>query len=238
VAVLLAAALFEGFAFVTTQVRSLRAHSPWQDDPYDAVVSFTVFFVPLLCALCVVRVQLFRRAQPVGVQRVRDVLRACWVVLAMAGATYAVDWLSVGLGADRSTWTAATPVLIGLLAAATAVLLGSAAALSAASRQPGLSAPGGTRQPVDWAGDVVAVADLWSLRLGPIGEAAAPVRTWLRAGVLQGRWGVRRHPVLWAAAAALAFGLLLALTAAREEGLSPVLPLFAGVGACGCSRSC
>lgn len=37
------AVLFTAFAVATRQVRALRAHSPWQDDPYDVVVSAPQF---------------------------------------------------------------------------------------------------------------------------------------------------------------------------------------------------
>ena len=42
------AVVFEVFAYVSTEVPSVRAQSPWGNDPYDAVVSFTKFFVPML----------------------------------------------------------------------------------------------------------------------------------------------------------------------------------------------
>ena len=53
--------VFTAFAVVTTQVKTVRAGSPWQDDPYDGVVSFTVFLVPALAFLIAVRVGLSRR---------------------------------------------------------------------------------------------------------------------------------------------------------------------------------
>ena len=232
-AVLFAAALFETFAVVTTQVRPLRAHSPWQNDPYDTVVSFTVFFVPLVCGLCLVRVQLFRRGLPLEIFRVRDLLRACAVVLGLIGITLVTDWTGVVLRADRATWTRATLLLAGMLAVTSCAAAAAGIALSWASRQPSLAGRDVPRSSVDWAGDLVAVADRLTRRLGPLGPAAGQVSRWLRTGVLDGRWGARRHPLWWAGGAAVAFGSLLAVAAAREEGFSPVLPLFLSVGACG-----
>jgi hypothetical protein len=232
-AVLLAAASFVCFAIITTQVKSLRVHSPWQDDPYDAVVSFTMFFVPLLCGLCLVRVQLFRRQLPLAIQRVRDLLRASWLVFALIGATLAVDWTSVGLQADHPLWTTATSGLIAMLGATSAVWLISGVALRIASRQRELAVGGLPRSSVDLAGDVVAVVDQWTHSLGPLGRLAAPVNRWLGAGMLDGRSGVRRHPLVWAAGIALGFGLFLAAGAASEGGPAPLLALFTGVGACG-----
>ena len=232
-AVLVAAVLFDCFAVVTTQVRPLRAHSPWQDDPYDAVVSFTMFFVPLVCGLCVVRVQLFRRGLPLAVDRARDLLRASGVVLGLIGITLLTDWTSVVLRADRSSWTAATLVLIGMLGLATCVAVGAGVVLYLASRERSLTGRDVQRSSLDWAGDVVAVADQLGARLGPLGPAAGALNRWLGTGVLDGRLGVRRHPLWWAGGAALAFGVLLAAGAAREEGFSPALLLFVGVGSCG-----
>jgi hypothetical protein len=61
---LAAAIAFTAFAFLTTQARGLRAHSPWQDDPYDVVVSFTQFVVPAIALGVAVRMQRFRRDLP------------------------------------------------------------------------------------------------------------------------------------------------------------------------------
>ena len=44
---------FTVFAALTTQDRAVRAHSPWQDDPYDALVSFTQLLVPVMVAAAV-----------------------------------------------------------------------------------------------------------------------------------------------------------------------------------------
>ena len=232
-AVLLAAAVFECFATVTTQVKSLRAHSPWQNDPYDAVVTFTMFFVPLICGLCLVRVQLFRRQMPLAIQRVRDLLRATRMVLALIVVTLAADWTSVVLQADRSTWTMPTLLAIGMLGLTSAVAVGAGIALHFVPRQRSLTGRDMPTPSLDWAGDMVAVADQWSLQSGPFSRIGAPVSRWLRTGLLDGGWGVRRHPLMWANSMAVAFGTQLAASAAVEDGLSPVLLLFVAVGACG-----
>lgn len=56
--------MFTVFAYVTTQMRSVRSGSPWQDDPYDTVVTFTMFFVPFLVLLMTLRLPLCRRGEP------------------------------------------------------------------------------------------------------------------------------------------------------------------------------
>lgn len=44
---LLAAAVFLVFTG-TKQIKAVYFHAPWSDDPYDTVLSFTMFFVPLV----------------------------------------------------------------------------------------------------------------------------------------------------------------------------------------------
>jgi hypothetical protein len=112
--------VFTAFAVVTTQVKAVRAGSPWQDDPYDGVVSFTVFLVPALAFLIAVRVALTRNRSG------EPVHRASLVAGALVGATAVTDWIAVALRADRPLWNGWTPWLIGaltLVTAATAVTL-------------------------------------------------------------------------------------------------------------------
>jgi hypothetical protein len=45
------AGAFTAFAWVTTQDKSVRAGSPWQNDPYDGMLPFAEFLVPALAVL-------------------------------------------------------------------------------------------------------------------------------------------------------------------------------------------
>lgn len=60
----MASTAFTLFAWLTTQAKTIRAGSPWQDDPYDGVVSFTQFLVPALTAMIAARALLLRAAAP------------------------------------------------------------------------------------------------------------------------------------------------------------------------------
>lgn len=40
---------------ISTQLRSVRAQGPWEVDPYDAVASFAMMFVPIVAVLTWVR---------------------------------------------------------------------------------------------------------------------------------------------------------------------------------------
>ena len=44
------------FVFTATkEVKPIYDHAPWLNDPYDTVISFTMFFVPLVAACLLVR---------------------------------------------------------------------------------------------------------------------------------------------------------------------------------------
>src|SRR5690349_5461513 len=107
--------VFTAFAVVTTQVKTVRAGSPWQDDPYDGVVSFTVFLVPALAFLIAARVALTRN------RLMEPVYRASLVAGALVAATAVTDWVAVALRADSPLWNGWTPWLIGALGAVTVV---------------------------------------------------------------------------------------------------------------------
>ena len=112
VASVLNAVVFTVFAYVTTQVKAVRHGSPWQDDPYDTVVTFTMFFVPIVTALIVPRMLLCRRNQSVPLHRAAQLLRASVVSALLVTATFATDWAAVIARADRSLWGSGTPWLI------------------------------------------------------------------------------------------------------------------------------
>jgi hypothetical protein len=45
-----AALIAEALTVFSTQIHAVRMDSPWQDDPYNVVLSVTVFAVPALAA--------------------------------------------------------------------------------------------------------------------------------------------------------------------------------------------
>jgi hypothetical protein len=69
-----AAGLFEVLTLVATQDKTVRAASPWQDDPYDALVSLTQFAVPILALVIALRLLAWRA--PGGPDRERRGARA------------------------------------------------------------------------------------------------------------------------------------------------------------------
>ena len=225
---LLAAGLFVAFAYAAKDIGPLADHAPWQDDPYDAVVSFAIFFVPLAAALAALRALLCRRASPLPLARVVGVTRSCRVVLAAVSVTLATEWVSVGLRADASAWNATTGLLVLALSGTTMVACRSILMLHRAVRGIPSAASGATGP--DALADAFTLAEDGSGHLGPL---QPPVRVMLRW--LEGRAApaVRGHPVGVAAAFSACFGMVVASGAAIEEGVGPLLLLFFVVGTCG-----
>jgi len=79
----------------------------------------------------------------------------------------------------------------------------------------------------------MAVVVQASTHAGPLKEMASRITRWFQRTAVDGRLGLRCHPLLWAATASFAFGALLTAGAAQEEGFSPVLIVFLIVGTCG-----
>ncbi|MGW3248297.1 hypothetical protein [Streptomyces sp. NPDC001070] len=142
---------FTAFAVVTTQDKGIRATSPWQNDPYDGVVSFTAFLVPFMAGLVAVRALRWRDSRG-QLSRRRQLLRAAFTALVMIAATALTDWLAVAVRADRHAWTGTTGWLIGALAAQTCLTAASLAAVQRALRLlPAATAPDDQN---DWLDDL------------------------------------------------------------------------------------
>jgi hypothetical protein len=150
------AVVFTVFAFVTTQVKVVRAVSPWQDDPYDAVVTFTLFFVPGLSVVTALRTLLCRRAQPLPVYRIEQILRAGVLVLALIEITVLSDWIALVLRADRQLWSDRTPLLVLALAIVTVL----AATSHVLARRTRTMTPRQRLDDGDWLDDVIVGVDV------------------------------------------------------------------------------
>lgn len=208
-------AAFTVFAAVTTQDRAVRAHSPWQDDPYDALVSFTQLLVPVMVAAGVARAQLCRRLEPLPAARLDGLVRAARLVVLLVAATAGVDVVAVALGTHREAWT---PVTAAISLAAGA-LVGAAGVVWLRLRA--VDVPGGRGAGPDWAADAGALLRAWATSPSPL---RAPLRRAARVvDRLVDGW-VRPRPVTAAAALALAAGgLESAVIGWREKGFGALL---------------
>lgn len=209
------AVLFTAFAVATTQLRALRAHSPWQDDPYDVVVSFTQLLVPALAAALVVRIINRRPCAAPG-----DLLRGGWALVGMVAATAATDWVAVALRVHEDAWGGTGRLLIAALALVTLVTVVVAAAMWWTTRRAGERAHG-PADPAgpDWVEDVVAGVGGLVGRCGVPGRAAARGLDWVRRVVVGGRHGLRRHRLATAVLASVAVSAWFTLAEALGDGL-------------------
>src|SRR6476469_3123576 len=91
-------AAFTLFAAITTQDPAVRAHSPWQDDPYDALVSLTALLVPVMLLAGLARTRLCRRSEPLPAARLDGLVRAARLVVLLVAATVGVDVVAALLG--------------------------------------------------------------------------------------------------------------------------------------------
>jgi hypothetical protein len=236
---------FLGFVLVGKEIGPVYARVPWADDPYDAIVSFAMFFLPLLAGLALVRVVLCRVDEPLPVTRITGLLRASNLMLCVVLVTGASDWTSVALREHAADWDLATGIMVGLLAVGTVAAARATVDLRRASRElprrvrdaggpDCVAEPGDARAAMadepDWLADALALSGRWSAKLGPLAPSAGRV---LRALDRIGTPIVRRHPIGTAALISVAFGLAVGAGAAREEGLGAIMALFFGVAACG-----
>jgi hypothetical protein len=225
-----AAAVF--FAFTATkQIRPVYAHAPWENDPYDTVFSFTMFFVPLIAACFLVQVSLCRKAEPLPTARVATILRGCRVAVGAITVELLTAWAAVVLGANRSQWSAgATGTLITLLILATAL---TGKVIIDLVRAPRLGDPGQARsaQAPDWLADAVAAAERQSRWLGPLRRPGVSMLCWTDRNLVT---RVRHRPLVAAAGASAAFAVtVFGWQALREQYVLSVTLLGMGLGFCG-----
>lgn len=165
------AALFEALTVLGTQAKTVRAASPWQDDPYDAVVSLAQFTVPMLGLVIGLRLLAWRL--PGGPDRAHQMLRAAAVMTGIVVVTVGFEWAGVATGAHRLAWTRWTQALLAGLVA-TSLLTVIAMVLLVRCRYPRGSAG---RWRHDWLGDLVLLGQrLPVMGRWPIARAAAWVR--------------------------------------------------------------
>ena len=80
-AVALAVVVFLALFVFSAELPSVRAHSPWAEDPYDVVISFAALLVPLVAVLTFVRCQRWRGLAPMPAPALRQVMRGVGMVL-------------------------------------------------------------------------------------------------------------------------------------------------------------
>jgi hypothetical protein len=220
------------FVFTATkEIKPIYNHAPWLNDPYDTLISFTMFFVPLVAAFFLVQVSLCLRSAPLPVARVVSILRACQVAIGAIIVELLSAWLAVAAGANESQWTLSFTGLEVSLLLVTTVMVSIATVRLA--RAPHLSRQTGQQDEAepDWIGDAVAVAKRESRWLGSLRRRAIPVLDWCDRTLLR---EVRRHPLITAAVASAGFGVAVFGWQGFREGYVPSVTLLSmGLGFCG-----
>ncbi len=208
IASLALAAVFGAVTVLSKEIPALNRSQPWQDDPYDILVSLDFALLPLLVSIGLLRVQLCRRYKPLSARRLTDLLRVAGTALGVCLVTEVAQWVAVALGRHHATWTAVTSGQVLVLAVLTAATVGAGVLVRRAGH---LITPlaCSAAQP-DWLADAVALALHATRRLGRHRGAAMRVVRWTDAQVIT---RVRVHPV--AAAGLLAVVLALPFVTAK-----------------------
>ncbi len=230
----IAAALFVIFALVTTQWKWARSFSPWQDDPYDAVVSFTAIIVPLVTAAMMMRLVACRRDQALPHSRLRDLVRASTVVHVLVLATIAADWIAVAQGIHADVWDTVGKFLIAALMVLSLCVAGSACATWIVARrlQQATVAVITEDDGPDWLDDgLLLLQRLQHLRWGK--KIITPIYK-IAHSCVTSRFGIKQHPVVAAGVTAIAAGGIFSTVQGVQEGYSlAVMGLFATIYATG-----
>jgi hypothetical protein len=227
-AVIAVGACFVAFSWTAKELPTLYLHEPWQDDPYDAVVSFAIVAVTMLTALIALRASLFRRNEILPARRAVDLLRAGRANLILVAATLASDWLSVAFRTHRASWTGTTTLVTGGLAAVTVLAAGAAVLVRSAGRV--LAAPADASAQPDWAADGLEFGERAAARLGPWRPGTLTALRRIDTLVVA---RVRRHPVLAAGVLALLAGAFIDAPQIAIEGYPVSLAaLFITISAC------
>lgn len=192
---------------VTTQVKDLRAVSPFADDPWDAFATYAAIFLPFVAGPTWVRSLRHHGPllPPSTARRIRWGSGVAAFIVALAAAADVHAILTVGWPADAGVAAGRLTALIGV---ALAAALASLVLVARATRMASTSADGnvttGAFEP-DLVDDLLVLATDVARPLGlrrPVRSAADAIERFLDGSTIS----PRRHRLL--------FGLTLALTAA------------------------
>ncbi len=236
-----AVVVWYALAWISSEIRVVRAQSPWSEDPPDLFISLAVLVVGFVGLLTFVRVQRHARLPIMPAATADDALRGLFVALGGTAVAEAAQVAAFADGAQRAAWGEITVRLgLGLAAAiltliAAVVLTGIAAIRTAGWRR---DAAAEARDAFD---DIIG----WVVELGnsPLPRRLGarhlqPAARWLASGLDSWRFSPRRHRWLFASAVAAAFGLAFSAGHLIAEGPPPdigdaflVLGIFGAFGA-------
>jgi hypothetical protein len=214
---------------LSSDVVSLRADSPWSEDPADLVVSLTFLLLGVVGPVTFVRVQGDAESSVMRPRTADDVMRGLYVALGtitVADATMLLAWVDSGQAGGMASIGFVLAMLLGTsiaTAGVAGVVVYRAARVSSSWRQSI------DREERDALDDIVA----FTLRIRPLRTSAVAF-----AGFLNGRFSPRRHRWAFATLVAVGFGLGYSTWHLLVEGPAPsasasftVLIVFASLGA-------
>ena len=215
----------------SAEIPNVRAHSPWAEDPYDAVVSFAALLVPLVAAVTFVRCQRWRGTQPMPPRAVRYVLRGVAVALAAVAATVAADTAALAARARAETWGPWFGGLVGLLFLTGVLAVLATGLLVHAWRYSTQYLAGGTSPGEDDALDdaLALLADVGTVlrgRLPHLGSVLVSGAHRSAQALETSPLNPRRHPWMFCFAVALLSGMVFSSWHSIVEGVPPE-PLLA-----------
>ncbi|MEU5090097.1 hypothetical protein [Streptomyces sp. NPDC021356] len=199
-----AAGVFEALTVLATQDNAVRAASPWQDDPYDVVVSSAQFAVPMLALVITLRLLAWRA--PGGSDRVRQTVRAAGAMVTLVGLTVVSEWAAVFIRTPASSSGPWASVLIGGLVVNSVLTMVAAVSLRRCRRRR--RSAGGPRN--DWLGDAVFLC-----RQIPV------LRRWFGPDAVV--WVRRRAMTVFLTLSSLAAAALTGAQAIGERWTDPLL---------------
>ena len=214
---------FTLLAWSSKELRALYEASPWADDPYDAFVSFAIFFAPALTALLLVRLPLCKANESLAAGRVVDLVRTGKVLLAVVTVTLGAEWVALALNGATIDWSVASALDVLMLTLLTALTILCAWLVVTL---PQLDA-GRSPDTPDGLADALATARLVAAALGPFAWLSNRAISAADSLVAQ---PARRHPTTAAALVSTLFGMALAAAASSEEGVGPILLVFVVAG--------
>lgn len=204
---------------ITTQIATVRAASPFGDDPWDIVVSYSAIFLPIVVGATFVR-SLRHRGPQVEAATARRIRTGVAITLLTIATNVASDAVALAVVSGPQPADARLALIIGLVGAAGIVTVIASAFLWRAMRLAG-PAPRDVNEP-----------DLLDDLLGLIGEVPGaarlvrPVDRFLATSAVSPRKHRLIFGLLAAALAGLAFDVWHAIVEGPWVSL-PVILLFA-----------
>jgi hypothetical protein len=221
---------------VSTQVKPIRAVSPFAEDPWDAIASFAAIILPFVAGATWIRSLRHREPSLAGAtaRRIRWGSTVSAAIVLVASAADAQAIAAVGFPPHAGSVAGLLAILVALATAASAIAL---VLTAVAARVAGQSREAATDDPSE--PDIVDdMLDLLSevARLVGLGAVARRVAAAIERFLDGSAWSPRRHAVGFGLVLALAGGAGFATWHAIREGPSPswaapaVFTILAGSG--------